>query len=303
MRIFLIILLLIVNVNAQNLLNNGDFETGNPAPWTGNFGTVFPGVTNKKIQGNYAGYLKCGSTSYKYLYQMVTGIIPNEYYTISGYILFDDTIVTNGYARFRVGWLNQTTNTNSKIDGSDYLESEKRLPDNSGEFIYFSISGLSHPESIAATVHLYGYIVDKKPGDYYILYDAVKFEQKYVAPSGGEALFNYPASNAKLVLDRKIFSPYDNEKVKINFNLPYKNSDLLIRAYDSKGNIVRDIYNTDELGSTFSSCSGTVYWDGKDDFGKIVHIRPYFIYLEATNRYTGEVTRLKALIIVGRALE
>ncbi len=111
------------------------------------------------------------------------------------------------------------------------------------------------------------------------------------------------SSNIKITLDRKIFSPHDNEKVKINFNLPYKNSDLLIRAYDIKGNIIRDIYNTDELGSTFSSCSGTVYWDGKDDFGKIVHIGPYFIYLEATNKYTGEVTRLKALIIVGRALE
>gem|GEM_PF-4374987 len=252
------------------------------------------------------------SSTYKIMYQSVA-IDPSKSYSAEAWVKNID--YTNAeYVKIRLGFYKDDSWLGNSFK---YYTDQNTTTRNS----WVSLSILNQPANGTNYYAKIGlYVHYPAAGSYTAFWDDVKLYatdapgvnllkngdfETTTGPVGGAAAVDTTASlsNTKITLDRKIFSPYGNEKVKISFNLPFKNSDLLIRAYDSKGNLVKDIYNGDELKATFPAYSGEVYWDGKNDLGEKVRIGPYFIILEATNLYTGEVTKMKALIIIGRELK
>lgn len=123
-------------------------------------------------------------------------------------------------------------------------------------------------------------------------------------PSGGSTDtmldVNDPAGPAGMALDRRIFSPGANERVRIDFLLPYRNSYVVLRVYDLMGSPVRDLFVYQELKAPYPSQSGTVWWDGRNNEGRIVRTGAYLIYMEAVNSMTGEVTRQKRVVFTGK---
>lgn len=123
-------------------------------------------------------------------------------------------------------------------------------------------------------------------------------------PSGGSTDtvldVNDPAGTGALALDRRIFSPGANERVRIDFLLPYRNSYVVLRVYDLMGSPVRDLFVYQELKAPYPSQSGTVWWDGRNNEGRIVRTGAYLIYMEAVNSMTGEVTRQKRVVFTGK---
>jgi len=93
------------------------------------------------------------------------------------------------------------------------------------------------------------------------------------------------------------FSPYGDgtySQAKIVYNVP-DNTSKLIYIFDVQGKIVKKL-----LDDTAGSGSGVIVWDGKDEDGDIVPVGVYIVYIEATDTSTGEVTRAKDLVVVGR---
>lgn len=96
------------------------------------------------------------------------------------------------------------------------------------------------------------------------------------------------------------FSP-DNDGFEdftiINYNLSQATSQVRIKIFDSKGRLVRTLLNNQASGS-----SGSVIFDGRDDYGEALRIGIYIIFLEAINEGNGVVETMKTVVVVARKL-
>jgi hypothetical protein len=96
------------------------------------------------------------------------------------------------------------------------------------------------------------------------------------------------------------FSP-DNDGFEdfiiINYNLTQATSEVRIKIFDSKGRLVRTLLNNQPSGS-----SGSVIFNGRDDFGEALRIGIYIIFLEAINEGSGVVENMKTVVVVARKL-
>lgn len=96
------------------------------------------------------------------------------------------------------------------------------------------------------------------------------------------------------------FSP-DNDGFEdftiINYNLSQSISQVRIKIFDSKGRLVRTLWNNQASGP-----AGSVIFDGKDDSGEALRIGIYIIFLEAINEGSGVVETMKKVVVVARKL-
>ncbi|PIR55164.1 hypothetical protein COU74_02045 [Candidatus Peregrinibacteria bacterium CG10_big_fil_rev_8_21_14_0_10_36_19] len=79
-------------------------------------------------------------------------------------------------------------------------------------------------------------------------------------------------------VDNATFSPWDEEKAKINFNTSQK-SDVTVEIYNQ--NNKRQV--TLKSAYTYQSGDHTVYWDGKNQYGNIVEEGEYTYEISASN--------------------
>jgi len=70
-------------------------------------------------------------------------------------------------------------------------------------------------------------------------------------------------------------------------------SELTLRIYDSKGNIVRTIPLGEKPAGTYIQKSKAIYWDGRNNFGERVASGTYFYTLQA-----GEYTDMRRMAIM-----
>jgi hypothetical protein len=96
------------------------------------------------------------------------------------------------------------------------------------------------------------------------------------------------------------FSP-DNDGFEdftiINYNLSLSTSQVRIKIFDSKGRLVRTLWNNQASGP-----AGSALFDGKDDSGEALRIGIYIIFLEAINEGSGVVETMKTVVVVARKL-
>ena len=83
----------------------------------------------------------------------------------------------------------------------------------------------------------------------------------------------------------------------IRYNLPLMTSTLNLRIYDIKGRLIRTVANGELAGP-----QGEIVWDGTDDNKQRARIGVYVIFLEATDRSSGNVMTAKTVVVVATKL-
>ncbi len=263
--------------------------------------------------GTYSGKIANPSSgTYKILYQTVV-INPSKTYSAEAWV-YNINCTNTYYIRFRLGM-----HTDDSWNGNSFKTYIEQDTTTRNSWVKLRANNLAGGgTNNYAKVGLY--ISYPDVGNYTAYWDDIRlfatdnsnvnllsngdFESASSSGGGPEGgTVSDEKLSAKIIIDKKIFSPDIFERLKISFVLPYKDSDLLIRIYDINGNLIRDIYNSDEAKAVYPANTGIVYWDGRNDFGKVVRIGSYFIYIEAVNKYNGEVTRIKELVVVGKRLK
>ncbi|HTP81161.1 MAG TPA: lamin tail domain-containing protein, partial [Bacteroidota bacterium] len=118
------------------------------------------------------------------------------------------------------------------------------------------------------------------------------------SPGKVNSAFTPPAAStsASLTFSPNPFSPDGDgfeDFCNIHFKLSSSASLVRIRLYDIKGRLERTLVQSDVYGP-----QGDVVWNGLDDAGIRVRIGTHVVLLEAVDRYSGAVTRLKGVIVV-----
>ncbi|MGA7159856.1 MAG: lamin tail domain-containing protein [Bacteroidota bacterium] len=107
-------------------------------------------------------------------------------------------------------------------------------------------------------------------------------------------------SSAHLTLSPNPFSP-DNDGfedfLSIQYSLPSATSMIRVRCYDVQGRLVRTLVNNEPASS-----SGTILWNGLDDYNRRVRIGMYIILFEALDSSGGVVHALKDVAVVATKL-
>ena len=96
------------------------------------------------------------------------------------------------------------------------------------------------------------------------------------------------------------FSPDDDgfeDFTIINYKLKEATSQVRIKIFDSKGRLIRTLVNNMASGSL-----GSVIFDGRNDYGEVLRIGIYIIFLEAINESRGVVDNMKTVVVVARKL-
>ncbi len=252
-------------------------------------------------------------TQYKYLYQ--TFNIHKDYqYYLDGYIGFK----SNRYksAMLKIRWYPEYDG------GGSYIQDDNSqvITNISETYQYCYITNVSPPtNALSCKVELY-FQYYKWPAFESIYFDQIQFfcstninnnllsngDFEMVTQTSEETNTWQEEKNQKISqfdLDKKIFSPSDNEVLKIYFKLPEKNFDIIIRVCDRQGYALRELFKYKDLSEPYPEQEGLIYWDGKDGNNKLVCAGIYFIYFEGTNNQTGQILRLKKVIAVARSLK
>lgn len=105
---------------------------------------------------------------------------------------------------------------------------------------------------------------------------------------------------AQLVVQPNPFSPdgdgYEDVCV-IGYRLPAAVNVMRLRAYDTRGRLLRSIASGAPAGR-----SGQVVWDGRDDGGSRVRIGMVVLLLEAVDQHDAVVSAAKAVVVVAAKL-
>lgn len=106
--------------------------------------------------------------------------------------------------------------------------------------------------------------------------------------------------DSKVTISPNPFSP-DNDGFEdfaiINFNLPYKLSQVQIKIFDSKGRLVRTL-----LENRPSASNTSVIFNGLDDDGKALRIGIYILLIEIAAEGSNSLEIIKKPIVVARKL-
>jgi len=107
-------------------------------------------------------------------------------------------------------------------------------------------------------------------------------------------------TSSKISLAPNPFSP-DNDGWEdftiINYNLSKNVSQVTVRIFDDRGREVRNLANNVSAGS-----SGSIVFDGRDDFGNALRIGMYLLLLQARDENNNVFEQLKDVIVVARKL-
>ncbi|MDP3583081.1 MAG: lamin tail domain-containing protein, partial [Ignavibacteria bacterium] len=108
------------------------------------------------------------------------------------------------------------------------------------------------------------------------------------------------AGDSKVNISPNPFSP-DNDGFEdfaiINFNLPYKLSQVQIKVFDSQGRLVRTL-----LENRPSATNNTVIFNGLDDEGRALRIGIYILLIEIAAEGNNNIETIKKPIVVARKL-
>lgn len=108
------------------------------------------------------------------------------------------------------------------------------------------------------------------------------------------------ASDSKVTISPNPFSP-DNDGFEdfaiINFNLPYKLSQIQIKVFDSQGRLVRTL-----LENRPSASNTSVIFNGLDDNGRALRIGIYILLIEIAAEGNSNTETIKKPIVVARKL-
>lgn len=94
------------------------------------------------------------------------------------------------------------------------------------------------------------------------------------------------------------FSPFSDglkKTTKIFYKLPYKSANIILKLYDLNGVLLRTIMsgeNTEQRNE--------IVFDGYNDNGSSLQVGAYILFLEATDKLSGEVYSKKLLIAIGK---
>lgn len=107
-------------------------------------------------------------------------------------------------------------------------------------------------------------------------------------------------SDSKVTISPNPFSP-DNDGFEdfavINFNLPYKLSQIQIKVFDSQGRLVRTLVENRPAASNTS-----VIFNGLDDNGRALRIGIYILLIEFAAEGNGNTETIKKPIVIARKL-
>jgi hypothetical protein len=108
------------------------------------------------------------------------------------------------------------------------------------------------------------------------------------------------AGDSKVNISPNPFSP-DNDGFEdftiINFNLPYKLSQVQIKVFDSQGRLVRTL-----LENRPSATNNSVIFNGLDDDGRALRIGIYILLIEIAAEGNNNIETIKKPIVVARKL-
>lgn len=108
------------------------------------------------------------------------------------------------------------------------------------------------------------------------------------------------AGDSKVSISPNPFSP-DNDGFEdfsiINFNLPYKLSQVQIKVFDSQGRLVRTL-----LENRPSATNNSVIFNGLDDDGRALRIGIYILLIEIAAEGNNNIETIKKPIVVARKL-
>ena len=105
------------------------------------------------------------------------------------------------------------------------------------------------------------------------------------------------APEQTLSVEPSPFSPDREGGTRIRYRLGDAPTLVRARIYDARGRKVRTLEDTRLVGPT-----GELLWNGRNDEGNRVRIGVYVVLFEAVDATGGTVTREKAPVVVGRAL-
>jgi len=88
-----------------------------------------------------------------------------------------------------------------------------------------------------------------------------------------------PPAKGSLSCAPKVFSPDGDgfgDRVAVSYQLPFTKARVRLQVYDRAGRLVKALLDQEE-----SAARSTVFWDGKDEDGRVLPIGVYIVYLEA----------------------
>ena len=102
---------------------------------------------------------------------------------------------------------------------------------------------------------------------------------------------------ATLTVPPHPFAPDLGERLKIKYTAP-ANNDMVLKLFDLAGRVVVTLFDGLSSGGW-----ETRTWDGRNELFERVPIGVYILYLQATDRKTGETTTAKAPVVVATRLD
>jgi len=102
---------------------------------------------------------------------------------------------------------------------------------------------------------------------------------------------------ATLTVPPHPFAPDLGERLKIKYTAP-ANNDMVLKLFDLEGRVVVTLFDGLSTGEL-----KPITWDGRNELFERVPIGVYILYLQATDRKTGEITTAKAPVVVATRLD
>ncbi|MCX6148248.1 MAG: hypothetical protein NTW25_13520 [Candidatus Kapabacteria bacterium] len=94
------------------------------------------------------------------------------------------------------------------------------------------------------------------------------------------------------------FSPYSDglkSHTKIYYKLPFKSANIILKLFDLNGILLRDLRSGEN-----SEQQGEIVFEGNNNNGSLLQVGAYILFLEATDKDSGEVYSKKILIAIGK---
>ncbi len=82
----------------------------------------------------------------------------------------------------------------------------------------------------------------------------------------------------------------------IQYNLPFNLSRVNISIFDSRGRLIRTLTDNQPSGTT-----GSLIWDGRDNFGHVCRVGIYIVLMEAIHYQQGVVKKMRRAVVVAKS--
>jgi flagellar hook assembly protein FlgD len=118
------------------------------------------------------------------------------------------------------------------------------------------------------------------------------------APTNLESFsINPTALTASLKVPPRTFCPSRGEKIEIQVHARKEQDKVILRLYNSEGNLVHTFFNKVSKGSE------TILWDGKDESWNTLPPGLYICHLEVIDRQSGKKKTDVAPIVIAVPLK